>query len=215
MKRPTGLSRQGWVKSRQSAYYKGPGQRVEDVSIQDLHAEGPRIGMDVSRGGDWFVPGWLFEYSGRHYSSMPDWDDVLRRWLAISEALSVEEPEWILALALSRTKLLPKRLESAEITGAMRAFFRHVEVSRRTVFWFVLHYLLSHTQDPRAKDDLVAHLFPERADGGVGECGACSGWKCTGATFPTVAEAQRAARDYPGWFQTGRKLRSPSGGRSR
>ena len=305
------------------------------ASRVDSYAEGPRIGMDVSRGGDWFVPGWLFEYSGRHYSSMPDWDDVLRRWLAISEALSVEEPEWILALALSRTKLLPKRLESAGITGAMLAFFMHVEVSRRTVFWFILHYLLSHTQDPRAKDDLVAHLFPERADGEVGECGikegkfplglfdprryvwnmihtlsqmiesneqllravseyrlrgfgilqarvegaegktgpgakrwvtilaycgncgkwpiylaantgqdvgqhpagdgacshcpcgkgrlvcdkyecgACSGWECPGVTFPTVAEAQRAARDYPGWVQTGRKLRPPSGGKSR
>ena len=305
------------------------------ASRVDSYAEGLRIGMDVSRGGDWFVPGWLFEYSGLHYSSMPDWDDVLRRWLATSEALSVEEPEWILALALSRTKLPPKRLESAEITGAMLAFFMHVEVSRRTVFWFVLHYLLSHTQDPRAKDDLVAHLFPERADAGVGECGikesqfplglfdprryvwnmihtlsqviesneqllgavseyrlrgprilqarveyaegktgpgakrwvtilaycgncgkwpiylaantgqdvgphpagdgacghcpcgkgrlvcdeyecgACSGWKCSGATFPTVAEARQVARDFPGWVQTGRKLLPPSGGRSR
>ena len=300
----------------------------------EKYAEGPRIGMDVRR-GDWFVPGWLFEYSGRHYSSMPDWDNVLRRWLAISEALSVEEPRWILALALSRTKLMPKRFERAEVTSAMLAFFRHVEASRRTVFWFVLHYLLSHTQDARARDDLVGHLFPDRADGRAGEsggkeiefplglfdprryiwtmvhtlsqmiesnaqllgavseyrlrgpgilqahvegaegkagtaakrwvtilaycgncgkwpiylaantgenvgqhpvgdgacshcpcgrgrlvcdeyeCGACSGWECKGATFPTVAEAQRVARDFPGWVQTGRKVVPPKRTRKR
>ena len=141
------------------------------ASRVESYAAGPQIGMDVSRGG-WFVPGWLFEYSGRHYSSMPDWDDVLRRWLAISEALNAEEPPWILALALSRAKLGPKRLASAEVTRAMQGFFRHVEVSRRTVFWFVLHYLLSHTRDPgRAEEDLVAHLFPDRWGDSVGERG--------------------------------------------
>ena len=296
------------------------------------YAEGPRIPRDLGRRrGDWFVPGWLLEYSSRHYAPMPDWDDVLHRWLAVSEALDARDPEWVLALALSRTKSLPRRLESTEVARAMVAFFRQFEVSRRTVFWFVLHYLLSHTHDPGAQKDLVTHLFPGRWEGSLGErgfkgnefplglfdprqyvwnmihtlsqmirsndeflkgvseyrltgpgilqariegvegkagarrepwttilaycgncgkwpiflagntaedrgehsagdggcshcpcgkgrlvcdeCGACSGWKCEGATFRTDEEARRAARDFPGWRAVRRKLLPPTDGR--
>lgn len=87
------------------------------------HAEGPRIGIEVRR-DDWFVPGWLLEYPDRHYERMPDWNDVLRRWLQVSEALDAQEPPWILALASSRTGSPPERLGTAKVTEAMLAFSR-------------------------------------------------------------------------------------------
>ena len=115
--------------------------------------------------GDWstFVPGWLFEYPKRHYASMPDWDDVLRRWLKICDGLSVEVAPWILALAASRMRSLPNRALGARTTGSVHRFFRHFGVSRRTLFWFALTYLLSHMEEPRARDDLLEQIFPDRA----------------------------------------------------
>ncbi len=115
--------------------------------------------------GDWstFVPGWLFEYPKRHYASMPDWDDVLRRWLKICDGLNIEVAPWILALAASRIRSLPNRPLDTRITGPVHRFFQHFGVSRRTLFWFVLTYLLSHMEEPRARDDLIEQIFPDRA----------------------------------------------------
>lgn len=115
--------------------------------------------------GDWstFVPGWLFEYPKRHYASMPDWDDVLRRWLKICDGFNVEVAPWIPALAASRIRSLPNRPLDTRITGSVHRFFQHFGVSRRTLFWFALTYLLSHMGEPRARDDLIEQIFPDRA----------------------------------------------------
>ena len=109
-----------------------------------------------------FVPGWLFEYPKRHYASMPDWDDVLRRWLKICDGLNVDVAPWILALAASRIRSLPNRPSDTRVPESVHRFFQHFGVSRRTLFWFALTYLLSHMEEPRARDNLIEQIFPDR-----------------------------------------------------
>ena len=133
--------------------------------FRDQVSSYPRDQKISAEFGDWstFVPGWLFEYPKRHYASMPDWDDVLRRWLKICDGLNVEVAPWILALAASRMRSLPSRPLDTRVTGSARRFFRHFGVSRRTLFWFALTYLLSHMEEPRARNDLIEQIFPDRA----------------------------------------------------
>lgn len=272
----------------------------------------PKISAEFS---DWqrFVPGWLFEYPKRHYASMPDWGDVLRRWLKICDGLDVEVAPWILALAASRIRSLPNRPLDTRITGSVHRFFQHFGVSRRTLFWFALTYLLSRMEEPQARDDLVEQIFPDRAtadrsskekefplalfdprmyiwhlihtlsqmiqsnrrllatvsdyrlrgagvlqaqiegrwrtvlaycgncrkwpiflgevseghweplvEGGAcrscpcersrlvcDDCCTCAGFDCTGKEYATAAEAQRAAREFPGWRKIGNRLLPP------
>ena len=280
------------------------------------YTRGPKISAEFS---DWqrFVPGWLFECPKRHYASMPDWDDVLRRWLKICDGLNIEVVPWILALAASRIQSLPNHPLDTRITGSVHRFFQHFGVSRRTLFWFALTHMLSHMEEPWARDDLIEQIFPDRAtavrsaarsskekefplalfdprmyiwhlihtlsqiiqsnrrllatvsdyrlrgagvlqaqiegrwrtvlaycgncgkwpiflgevseghrerpvEGGAcrscpcersrlvcDDCRTCAGFDCTGKEYATAAEAQRAAREFPGWRKIGNRLLPP------
>ena len=69
----------------------------------------------------------------------------------------------MLALAASRIRSLPNRPLDTRITGSVHRFFQHFGVSRRTLFWFALTHLLSHMEEPWARDDLIEQIFPDRA----------------------------------------------------
>lgn len=110
-----------------------------------------------------FVPGWLLEYPIAHYASMPDWADVTRRWLHISDELEADVPPWIRGLVASRLPSLRHASLQTKVLQTIKLYFQHFSLSRRTVFWFVLIYMLSHARDPRPADELIKHLFPDDA----------------------------------------------------
>ena len=139
-------------------------QHSDLACLRDQVSSYPRDQKISAEFGDasTFVPGWLFEYPKRHYASMPDWDDVLRRWLKICDGLNVDVAPWILALAASRIRSLPNRPLDTRIPESVHRFFQHFGVSRRTLFWFALIYSLSHMEEPRARDNLIEQIFPDR-----------------------------------------------------
>ena len=123
---------------------------------------GPRISTG-KRNWFTFAPGWLLEYPAAHYDSMPDWGDVTRRWMGVSADLKVDVPPWIFGLAASRSPTLDGSSIETEFLRSVRRHFRHFGLSRRSIFWFVLVYMLSCTRDPEAADKLNDHLFPDGA----------------------------------------------------
>ncbi len=123
---------------------------------------GPRISAG-KRNWFMFAPGWLLEYPAAHYDSMPDWGDVARRWTDVSADLNVEVPSWVLALAASRSPAPANSPIETDVLRSVRRHFRHFGLSRRSLFWFVLVYMLSHTRDPQAANKLNDHLFPDGA----------------------------------------------------
>ena len=107
------------------------------------------------------VPGWLLEYPESHYASMPDWNDILPRWLHISQRLKADVAPWIAALASSRAGQLYDDLKDTEIARTIHGYFENTDLSRRTLFWFVLAYMLSDVENRQSADELVTWLFPK------------------------------------------------------
>ena len=119
------------------------------------------LSLEIHPDRDWRyrLPGWLFEYPDDHYTSGPNWDDVLPRCRAISRDLGLPIAPWLVGLEAARCGPCSGIHGLKRIEETMFGFLRHVGLSRRTLFCFVLIYMLSHSDDSKAREALVDRIF--------------------------------------------------------
>ena len=124
-------------------------------------ARSASLSVEIRLNLDWRerVPGWLFEYPEIHYASGPNWENVLPRCRIISRDLGLPVAPWLVGLEAARRgpRLESRRLKRTE--EAMFGFLRRVGLSRRTLFLFVLMYMLSHSHNSKAREELVDRIF--------------------------------------------------------
>lgn len=140
---------------------------VTDSQLRQLGAEVNRtaeaggLSIEIDLGRDWRsrVPGWLFEYPDTHYTGGPEWEDVLPRCRSISEHLGIPVAPWLVGLEAARCGLESesRRLRPTEET--IFGFLKRIGLSRRSLFCFVLLYMLAHRHDSEAREALIGHIF--------------------------------------------------------
>ena len=140
---------------------------VTDSDVRGLHeevntaAKAAGLSVEIRLDRDWRdrVPGWLFEYPDVHYAGGPDWEDILPRCREIYQDLGLPMAPWLVGLEAARCGLRADSCRIMPNQGSMFGFVRRVGLSRRSLFWFVLLYMLSHRHDPKARHELVGLIF--------------------------------------------------------
>lgn len=109
------------------------------------------------------VPYWMLEYRPAHYRQSTEWGQVAECWLNLgAESPLVPPPPFVAGLwaAWGKERLHRHPHLMSPILKRMRWHFSRLGQSRRSVFWFVLAYLLENAgRAVDAAGELSRHLF--------------------------------------------------------
>lgn len=117
------------------------------------------------------VPGWMFEYIDEHYEAMPDWnslDGQVRELIVVSGFPVHAWMKWMRSIAVARGRAEVEDGDT-EVVRAICRLVRPFGLSRRTLFWFVLMWMLwNRKQAGECAVQIKDHLFVQGAIGTIG-----------------------------------------------
>lgn len=145
--------------------------KVSDGEIHDLRGMVNRmsrrmdIPVHIDEMNDWQtrIPGWLFEYSDHHYQMR--WEVIIRRVRDSLDSLALATPPWLCGFSASRLGVPTGSAGQSGVAHSLARFFRVAGLSKRTLFWFVLLFMLRTRGNPARAAELSDHVFIDQDTG--------------------------------------------------